>query len=119
PGATAKLRARLEEERDQALASLRGEDGEIGAVLGELEQARTRAAAWTFESEGIDALGPGLNRIYSRGRKAMQRAGAEPSRKDLQRQARKLGSKLYARPTKRFVKAIERSWNRNAQPVAS
>jgi CHAD domain-containing protein len=198
PGATANLRARLEEERDQALASLSQDDGGIGAVLGELEEARPRTAAWTFEREGFDALGPGLTRIYSRGRKAMQRAGAEPSnenfhewrkrvkdlwhavqilrpanpkkmsklakrihglsdllgddhdlaelhnyatrhppyfddrvaqdallaviarrRKDLQRQALKLGSKLYARPPKRFVKAIERRWNKNAQLVAT
>ena len=82
-GATARLRGRLDDERKQALASLQGDDALVAAVIADIEQARTRTAAWTFESNGFDALVPGLRRIYRRGRKAMQRAEADPTTENL------------------------------------
>ncbi len=82
-GATAGLRARLEYERKRALDSLHGDDALVAAVIGDIDQARTRTAAWTFETRTFDALEPGLRRIYRRGRKAMQRAQADPTNENL------------------------------------
>ena len=65
-------RTPLEAGRRRALGSLQDDDALLGeAVITDIEQARTRTAAWTFEVEGFDALEPGLRRIYRRGRKAM------------------------------------------------
>lgn len=82
-GATAKLRAQLDEEREQALESLKGDDSLVAAVLDDIDSAHTRTAAWTFDCEGFDALEPGLRRIYRRGSKAMRRAQAEPTDENL------------------------------------
>lgn len=82
-GATATLRERLEEERRQALESLCADDAVVAAVVADIEQARARTAAWTFETEGFEALEPGLRRIYRRGRKAMRRAQADPTDENL------------------------------------
>ena len=192
-GVTASLRTRLEQERDQALAALKDDDARVGKVLGELADARTRTASWTFAEDGFDALEPGLARIYRRGRKAMREAKSDPSdenlhewrkrvkdywhalqllrpadpkrmkklassahdlsdllgddhdlvelrtyvmghrdcfdgrsaqlallavinrrREDLQRQAFRLGAKLYGERPKRFVSKIERGWLKHA-----
>jgi CHAD domain-containing protein len=77
--ATAGLREQLEAEREEALRSLKEDDVVIDAVVDELEDARTRTAAWTFDTDGFAALEPGLRRIYRRGRKAMKAAAEEPS----------------------------------------
>jgi CHAD domain-containing protein len=82
-GATAPLRKQLEDEREQALESLRGDDVAAAAVVADIENARTRTAAWTFETQGFEALEPGLRRIYRRGRKAMRRAQADPTDENL------------------------------------
>lgn len=82
-GATAKLRDQLEHEREQALTSLRADEAMVAAVVEEIGQARTRTAAWSFESEGFDSLEPGLRRIYRRGRKAMHRAQSDPTDENL------------------------------------
>jgi CHAD domain-containing protein len=82
-GATAGLRKRLEAERKEALQSLKEDDVVIDAVLDELEDARTRTATWTLDTDGFSALEPGLRRIYRRGRKAMNAAAEEPSTENL------------------------------------
>lgn len=82
-GATAMLRERLDDERRQALESLRDDDAVLAAVIGDLEEARTRTAAWTFETQDFEALEPGLRRIYRRGRKAMRRAQGDPRDENL------------------------------------
>jgi CHAD domain-containing protein len=81
--ATARLRKRLEDEREQALESLKADDALVAAVIDDIEQARTRTAEWTFETQGFDALEPGLRRVYRRGRKAMRRAQAAPTNENL------------------------------------
>src|SRR5437588_4804088 len=82
-GATAKLHERLEDERKQAFESLSADKAVVAAVLADIEEARTRTAAWTFETGGFEALAPGLRRIYRRGRKAMRRAQADPTNENL------------------------------------
>jgi CHAD domain-containing protein len=79
PDATGALRARFEQMHERALTKLRRDEATIEAVRGELEQARERSAAWTFDAEGFEALRPGLERIYRRGRRSMHAAAEEPS----------------------------------------
>jgi len=79
PDATGPLRARFEQMHERALTSLRRDEATIEAVRGELEAARERSAAWTFDAEGFEALRPGLERIYRRGRRSMRAAADEPS----------------------------------------
>ena len=55
----------------------------MAAVVADVEEARTRTAAWTFETRGFEALEPGLRRIYRRGRRAMRRAQADPTDENL------------------------------------
>jgi CHAD domain-containing protein len=76
-GATTKLRAQLDDERDQALESLQADDAMVTTVVQDIDSARTRIATWTFDCDGFEALEPGLRRIYRRGRKAMRRAQEE------------------------------------------
>jgi CHAD domain-containing protein len=89
--ATRGLRERLEEEHARTAPAARGggggtgddDDDGIGAVLAAVEQAQARTPAWTFERDGIEALSPGLRRIYRRGRKRMRAARAEPTPENL------------------------------------
>ena len=82
-GTTAALRARLENDHAHAVAKLRDDAGTVAVVVAELEAARMRAATWTFRADGIDALTPGLKRIYRRGRKALRHAERDPSSEHL------------------------------------
>ena len=82
-GTTASLRARLEAEKDAATESLRDEHGAMAATLLMVEHGLSRTTTWTFERDGFDALSPGLQRIYRRGRKAMKAARKEPSAENL------------------------------------
>lgn len=81
--AAVALRARLEDERKHAEASMRDDAAGVGAVLTALEEGRARTAAWTFERDGFDGLTPGLRRIYRRGRKRMRAARKDPSPENL------------------------------------
>jgi CHAD domain-containing protein len=56
--ATARLRERLEQERKQALESLRADDSIVAAVAADIEKARTRTAAWTFELQASRRSSP-------------------------------------------------------------
>ena len=51
----------------------------MDAVRGELEEARVRSVSWKYDSEGFEALQPGLQRLYRRGRRSMRAAVVEPS----------------------------------------
>ncbi len=81
--ATTKLRAQLNDERKQALESLKADGALISAVVNEIDSARTRTAAWTFDVDGFEAVAPGLRRIYRRGRNAMRRAQKDPTSENL------------------------------------
>ena len=83
PEATAALRARLDDEHQQALESLRGDRVVVETVLAKLKSARRRTARWIFEADDFDALTPGIERIYRRGRKRMRAAVDEPSTENL------------------------------------
>jgi CHAD domain-containing protein len=83
PDATAALRDELEQTHQRALAKLRRSKATIEAVRGELEAARARSASWTYDADGFDALRPGLERIYRRGRRSMRAAVDDPSMEHL------------------------------------
>jgi CHAD domain-containing protein len=83
PEPTLKLQERLDHEREQALASLRTDEAMVAAFVADIKHARARTASWTFDTEGFDALEPGLRRIYRRGRKAMRRAHSDPTDENL------------------------------------
>jgi CHAD domain-containing protein len=51
----------------------------LDAVRAELEEARVRSASWKYDTERFEALRPGLERIYRRGRRSMRAAADEPS----------------------------------------
>jgi CHAD domain-containing protein len=80
---TTKLRAQLKDERKRALVSLTANDALVAEVVDEIDGARARTAAWTFDARGFAALEPGLLRIYRRGRSAMRRALEEPTDENL------------------------------------
>ncbi|MDQ3676049.1 MAG: CHAD domain-containing protein [Actinomycetota bacterium] len=94
PDATAALREQLEEEHGQALAAMREDGGHVGAALVKIDDARARIPAWTFESDGFDALAPGMKRIYRRGRKRMRAARSDPTPENLH-EARKRVKDLW------------------------
>jgi CHAD domain-containing protein len=73
------LRKQLEQSHKRAVTTLRRDQATIDAVRAELEEARVRSASWTYDSDGFDALRPGLQRIYRRGRRSMHAAADEPS----------------------------------------
>jgi CHAD domain-containing protein len=73
------LRDRLVQDHKRAVAKLRREQATLADVSGTLEDARVRTAGLKYDSDGFDALAPGLRRIYRRGRRAMQAARERPS----------------------------------------
>ena len=79
PEAIAPLRARLVEEHERATELLKQDPQVIQDVRKALRAARRRTAGWKFDADGFDALAPGLERIYRRGRRRMRAAAAEPT----------------------------------------
>jgi CHAD domain-containing protein len=90
----AQLRARLAEEHEQAEAALHEDEAAISRTRDELAEARTRTAGWTLDEDGFDALGPGLRRIYGRGRKRIRAAQRDPTDEHLH-EARKRAKDLW------------------------
>jgi len=199
---TGPLRDQLEQNHKHAVTKLRRDQATVEAVRAALEEARMRSASWKYDSEGFEALRPGLERIYRRGRRSMRAAADEPRdehlhewrkrakdlwhalqilrpaapkrmkaqarrahrlsdllgddhdlavlrehvaqadfaleqeatrtallavidrrRGSLQREALKLGARVYGRRPKRFARSVERGWEKRAgkhpEPIAS
>jgi len=76
---TATLRKQLAEDRQASLAALENGGGAITATLVSIDDVLARTPAWTFAPDGFDALSPGLDRTYRRGRKAMRTAREDPT----------------------------------------
>jgi CHAD domain-containing protein len=75
-------RRELEAERDRAVAgACRG--ASIAIARNAVEAGRARIAAWPLRSDSWRLVGPGVERSYRRGRKAMSRAAADPSGENL------------------------------------
>jgi CHAD domain-containing protein len=82
---------------EHAAAQRRLHDGAATAeVLSELREARARVPDWALEREGLDALAPGLKRIYRRGRRAYRAARREPSTESLHELRKRVKDLWYA-----------------------
>lgn len=92
--ATAGLRVVAQDEHSRALAAMRADGTAIAMTLEALDDARRRVPGWTLASDDFDALAPGLERIYRRGRKRVRIATAEPTDENLH-EARKRVKDLW------------------------
>jgi CHAD domain-containing protein len=93
---TSALRGRLDEERKAATAALADDDGTVAATRAAIDAALARTPAWTFQRDGLDALSPGLRRIYRRGRTAMRAARDEPTPEHLHEWRKRAKDLWYA-----------------------
>jgi CHAD domain-containing protein len=76
---TAPLRDQLGERHKRAVTKLRRVPATFAGARAQLDEARIRSASWTYDSDGFDALRPGLERIYRRGRRSMRAAADDPT----------------------------------------
>jgi CHAD domain-containing protein len=77
PAAVGEWQEELERERE--LAVERARDGAaIAAARWTVELGRERIAAWPLQADSWKLVGPGIDRSYRRGRRAMRRAAEEP-----------------------------------------
>ena len=82
-GATERLHARLQDDRERAMAQL-ADDGDLAiATRQALEDARARTDRWELERDDFGAITPGLRRAYARGRRRMRTARDEPTAEHL------------------------------------
>lgn len=95
-GDVRQLRARLVAQRDQANAGLVADREARGKGVSELERARLRTAAWTFDHSGFRMMEPGLRRIYRRGRDRFQAARKDPSADNLHEWRKRVKDLWYA-----------------------
>jgi CHAD domain-containing protein len=51
----------------------------VKEIASRLQEAKQRIQCWPLREEGFAAVGPGLKKIFSRGRKALAAAYAEPT----------------------------------------
>jgi CHAD domain-containing protein len=73
------LHAQLEAERRTATERLQHDAAAIDESLQELQAARTRVSAWVLEHDDLEALVPGVERIYRRGQRSLADAKADPA----------------------------------------
>jgi CHAD domain-containing protein len=94
PHVTERLRARLHDDHQRAMAGL-ADDGELAVTTRDaLEEARARTAQWSYARDDFRAVKPGLRRVYGRGRKLMRAARDEPDAEHLH-EARKRVKDLW------------------------
>ncbi len=77
------FRTGLARARDTASTDLDGDGGPLHGVESTLLPARESVEGWQLRKPGFDALGPGLERIYRRGRRAYSAAIKEPTAENL------------------------------------
>lgn len=108
---------RLRETLAASAHAANAEDGDAGAeVRGSLLDARERVATWPLPQDGgPEALAPGFERIYRRGRRALRAAVDEPSTENLHELRKRVKDLWHAaqllRPTapKRMKKLARRA----------
>ena len=69
-GSMDRLRDQLAAEHREAIERLRQDAGTVEQSVQVLQAARVRIAGWTLERDGLEALAPGAQRIYRRGRRS-------------------------------------------------
>ncbi len=90
-----RFRETLVEQCAAAKKRLDAGDAEI-AVLSDLRDARARVPEWPLAREGLDALAPGFERIYRRGRRAHRKARKDPSTENLHELRKRAKDLWYA-----------------------
>lgn len=96
PTAATRLREQLERDHQRSLTAMTRDGADVRAALAEIDEARLRVPAWSFASDGFDALGPGMRRIYRRGRKRMRTACASPTTENLHEARKRVKDLWYA-----------------------
>jgi CHAD domain-containing protein len=81
-GAVGEWRERLERERAAAVADAHG-GASIAIARNAVEAGHGRIAAWPLRTDSWKLVGPGVERSYRRGRKAMRGAAADPGGESL------------------------------------
>ena len=79
----AGFRAGLATARDAMRAELDGNGGPLASIEPSLRETRARVEEWRIRGRGFGALGPGLERIYLRGRRAYGTALEEATPENL------------------------------------
>jgi CHAD domain-containing protein len=77
------LRSALQEHRAALDSDKGGRKKARKEVVAALEEARERVEEWPLETDGFEALEPGLTRAYRRGRRAYRAVLDEPSTENL------------------------------------
>lgn len=75
----ADLRSELVRRREESIAAPEDVERRLEEFQQRMVDGRERVHAWPMEETGFDLLEDGLTKTYRRGRKAMQKAYAEPS----------------------------------------
>lgn len=73
------IRQKLVAAHEATVQRVLDENNAITEVHQRITEARERVSTWPIEDESFDAFGPGLKRVYKRGRKRMAEAYADPS----------------------------------------
>jgi CHAD domain-containing protein len=81
-GASGEWRRQLDRERREAIAGAR-HDASIAIARNAVEAGRGRIVSWPLRTDSWKLVGPGVERSYRRGRRAMRRAAAEPGGESL------------------------------------
>jgi len=84
PGQFTRLHDALSARATAGAHNGRAAEHQVESVLPELRRARTRVDGWSLKADGgTERLGPGLERIYRRGRRALRAARNDPSVENL------------------------------------
>jgi CHAD domain-containing protein len=95
-------RLALEREREEAAAGF--DRATVTEATGLIEAGREAIGAWEVEELSWDLLGGGVREIYTRGRRAMRRAEADPGEENLHRWRKRAKDLWYA------LRIIDRAW---------
>jgi CHAD domain-containing protein len=77
------FRDRLEDERAAAAAAVEQKGDAVATSAAAIAQGGRGVKGWRLQSQGWELVGPGLVRIYRRGRKRMRQALDDPSAKNV------------------------------------
>ena len=96
PTASAGLREQLTEDHERSLTAMAQGGADIRGALAAIDEARLRAPGWSFATGGFGALGPGMRRIYRRGRRRMRKACSDPTTENLHEARKRVKDLWYA-----------------------
>ncbi len=74
-----RLRATMVERRARLAVQDVDVEQQVDDLARAIDTARERVAGWALDAEGFDAVGPGFQKTYARGRHAIATAYAQPS----------------------------------------